>query len=91
MKHTHHHDDIRGAGHQLKRVRAESTQPNARVVFIGRTFDNSQPEVKTQLPTGNGQALEMVSDQQRLELYKATEQNKTVLNPIQSSWPTPSE
>ena len=93
MKHSHHYDNVRGAGQQLKRGRAESTHPTARAVFYAGTFANSQPEAETLDldPPGNGQALETVSDEQRLEVNKATERNKTVLNPLQSSWPTPSE
>ena len=91
MKHSHHHDNLRSAGLQMKRGRTETTYPTARAVFDAGTFDHSQPEAKTLHPMGNDQGLGTVSDQQRLDLDKATERNQTVLNPIESSWPTPSE
>ena len=39
MKHSHHHDNLRSAGLQLKQERSESTHPTARAVSSAGTSD----------------------------------------------------
>lgn len=89
MKHSHHHENLRSAGIQLKRGRLESTHPTTRSVPGAGTSDDWQPESNSLQPTGSGQGTGALSDQQRLELRQTAEQNKGSLNPMQSSWPTP--
>ncbi len=89
MKHSHHHENLRSAGLQLKQKRSESTHPTTRPVPGAGTSDDSQPEVGTRQSAGDGQVSGTLSDQQR-ELRQASEGNKDFSTPIQSFWPTPS-
>lgn len=91
MKHSHHHDNLRSAGPQLKRARSESSHATARAASSAAgAYDDPQPEAEPLQPAGNDQGSGTLNDQQRLELNQASERNKDFLNPIQSFWPTPS-
>jgi 1,4-alpha-glucan branching enzyme len=57
MKHTHNHDNIPDAGHELLPVRFEFTHPSATTVCIAGTFNQWQPAAKPMHPLGNGQWL----------------------------------
>ena len=82
MKHNHHDDNFRNA---VKQPRLKSPHPAA----SAEDFDDSGLETETLQPTENSPGPEMLSNQQRLELSQASEQNKHCLNRIQSVWPTP--
>lgn len=57
MKHSHHHDNVKNAGPQLKPVRFEFTHPTATTVCIAGTFNDWQPEAKPMHPLGDGRWL----------------------------------
>jgi hypothetical protein len=90
MKHSHHHDNLRSAGLQLKQERSESNHPSSRADSNGGASDDPPSEVQTPRPMGNGKGRGALSDQEQPELRQASEPNNAFLNPIQSFWPTPS-
>ena len=90
MKHNHHHEDLRSAGLKLKHGRSESLHPATRARSDAGSSDDGPPESNTATATGSGQGTGALSDQQRVELRHTSERNKDCVNPIQSSWPTPS-
>ena len=91
MKNSHHHDNFRSVGHQLKRARSESPPPTGRAALIAGAFDDAQPQAKTPHLPGSGESPGLLIDLHGLELDQASERNRNFLNPIQSFWPTPSE
>lgn len=54
MKHSKHHDNPRGTGHQSAPVRFEFTHPTARTVCVAGTFNDWQAEAKPMHPLGGG-------------------------------------
>lgn len=81
MKHDQDDDNFRSGAKQT-RLKCLHPTPSA------EDFDVSRAEAEALQPTGKSPGPEMLSNQQRLELSQASEQNKHFVNPIQSFWPT---
>lgn len=57
MKHSHHHDNPRGADPQLQPIRFEFDDLNATSVAVAGTFNDWNPNTKILHPVGSGHWL----------------------------------
>jgi len=57
MKHSKHHDNVRGEGPELEPVHFEFNHATARTVCIAGSFNDWQPEAKPMHPMGDGRWL----------------------------------